>query len=52
VEGLLDEPRRGQRRKYNMETEPVILRKIDDRPPKGYTQWNGRLLAEYTGTPD
>jgi transposase len=52
LEGLLDEPRSGQPRKYTAETERVILRKIDDPPPKGYAQWNGRLLAENTGIPD
>lgn len=52
LEGLLDEPRSGQPRKYSMETEGVILRKIDDPPPKGYAQWNGRLLAEHTDIPD
>ena len=52
LEGLLDEPRSGQPRKYTSETERVILRKIDDPPPKGYAQWNGRLLAENTGIPD
>jgi transposase len=52
LEGLFDEPRSGQPRKYTPETERVILRKIDDPPPKGYTQWNGRLLGESTGIPD
>jgi len=52
LEALLDEPRSGQPRKYTAETERVILRKIDNPPPKGYAQWNGRLLAEHTGIPD
>jgi len=52
LEGLLDEPRSGQPRKYSMETERVILHKLDDPPPKGYAQWNGRLLAEKTSIPD
>ena len=52
MEGLLDEPRSGQPRKYTSETERMILGKIDDPPPKGYAQWNGRLLAENTGIPD
>lgn len=52
LEGLLDEPRSGQPRKYTSETERMILGKIDDPPPKGYAQWNGRLLAENTGIPD
>jgi len=52
LEGLLDEPRTGQPRKYTAETERTILSKIDEPPPKGYAQWNGRLLGERTGIPD
>jgi transposase len=52
LEGLVDEPRPGQPRKYSAETERTILGKLDEPPPKGYAQWNGRLLAERTGIPD
>src|SRR4030042_1775036 len=52
LEGLLDEPRSGQPAKYTAETERTILRKIDEPPPRGYAQWNGRLLGERTGIPD
>jgi transposase len=52
LEGLHDEPRSGQPLKYTAETERTILRKIDEPPPKGYAQWNGRLLGEKTGIPD
>ena len=52
LQGLLDEPRTGQPRKYTAETERTILRKLDEPPPKGYAQWNGRLLGERTCTPD
>ena len=34
LEGLLDEPRTGQPRKYTAETERTILSKIDEPPPK------------------
>src|SRR5512136_2500328 len=44
LEGLLDEPRSGQPRKYTPEIERAILQKLDEPPPKGYAQWNGRLL--------
>ena len=36
LQGLLDEPRSGQPRKYTAETERAILRKLDEPPPKGY----------------
>jgi len=52
LEGLLDQPRSGQPRKYSTETERIILRKLDDPVPKGYAQWNGTLLSEQTGIPD
>src|SRR5512136_2503240 len=51
VEGLADEPRTGQPRKYTSETEQTILRTLDEPPPKGYTQWNGKLLGQRTGIP-
>jgi transposase len=52
LEGLFDEPRSGQPRKYTAETERAILCKINEPPPKGYAQWNGRLLGERTGILD
>ena len=52
LEGLGDEARTGQPRKYTAQTERRILRMIDEPPPKGYAQWNGSLLAERTGIPD
>src|SRR3974390_1092160 len=35
LEGLVDEPRSGQPRKYTAETEQTVLRKLDEPPPKG-----------------
>jgi transposase len=52
LEGLLDKPRSGKPAKYTAETERAILRKIDEPPPKGYAQWNGRLLGKRMGIPD
>ncbi len=52
LEGLLDQSRSGQPRKYSAETERTILRKLDDPVPKGYVQWNGTLLSKETGIPD
>jgi len=51
LQGLLDQPRSGQPRKYTDETERLVLRKLDDPPPTGYAQWNGSLLAESLGIP-
>ena len=51
LQGLLDQPRSGQPRKYTDETKRLVLRKLDDPPPTGYAQWNGSLLAESLGIP-
>lgn len=53
VEGRLsalgDAPRPGKPRTYSEETERSVLRLLDQPPPEGYGQWNGRLLAEALG---
>lgn len=49
VAGLTDAPRPGARRKYTPETERRILAQLDEPPPSGYAQWNGRLVAEALG---
>ena len=46
LEGLQEVPRSGAPPKYGPETEQQILAKLDEQPPKGYSSWNGRLLAE------
>ncbi len=46
VDGLRDAPRPGQRRRYLPEDGKRVLRMLDQSPPSGYAQWNGRLLAE------
>lgn len=49
IEGLHDEPRTGPRRKYSSDTERRVLDLLDEPPPKGYAQWNGRLVASALG---
>lgn len=44
--GLGDAPRSGKPAKYDGDTEKQVLALLDQAPPKGYSQWNGRLLAE------
>lgn len=44
--GLGDSRRPGKPDKYGEETEKRVLGLLDQKPPKGYSQWNGRLLAE------
>ena len=47
--GLLDAPRPGKKPVYTEDTERRILAKLDEAPPKGYSLWNGRLIAEALG---
>jgi transposase len=44
--GLGDAERSGKPAKYDQNTEKRVLKLLDEPPPKGYAQWNGRLLAE------
>lgn len=49
---LEDQPRSGRPRQYDAEAEQRTLAKLDEPPPEGYSQWNGRLLAgELTDIP-
>lgn len=47
--GLQDQPRSGRPRQYEEQDERRILQLLDQDPPDGYAQWNGRLLAEALG---
>ena len=51
IAGLYDAPRPGQPGKYTQETEQRVLQALDEPPPKGYAEWNGRLIAEYLQLP-
>lgn len=49
IDGLCDAPRSGKPTAYNKETERRILAVLDEPPPRGYSMWNGRLIAERLG---
>jgi transposase len=51
LDGLKDAPRPGKRRRYLPADERRILRMLDQPPPSGYAQWNGRLLAKALALP-
>lgn len=51
IDGLRDSRRSGQPRKYTEETEAMVRNALKKPPPKGYSQWNGRLLAKHLGLP-
>jgi transposase len=47
--GLQDQPRSGRPRQYEEQAERRVLQLLDQDPPDGYAEWNGRLLAEALG---
>lgn len=47
--GLSDRSRPGRMPKYDATTERRILAKLDSAPPKGRSNWTGRLVAEALG---
>ena len=47
--GLSDAPRSGKPNKYTEATEKRVLKMLDETPPKGFSQWNGKLLAQALG---
>lgn len=49
LDGLQDAPRSGKPKTYDENTEKRMLALLDHKPPDGYSQWNGRLLAEELG---
>lgn len=49
LNGLRDAPRSGKPRTYDDTSEKRMLALLDRNPPDGYSQWNGRLLAEALG---
>jgi transposase len=46
LNALSDAARPGKPRTYTGETERRVLQLLDQPPPEGYAQWNGRLLAQ------
>ena len=46
---MQDAARSGKPAKYDQSSEKRVLKLLDEAPPKGYSQWNGRLLAERLG---
>ncbi len=49
LNGLSDAARTGKPRQYDRETDRRVLALLDQDPPRGYAQWNCRLLAEPLG---
>ena len=49
IRALQDEPRSGRPAQRSKQDELRVLQKLDEAPPEGYDQWNGRLVAEALG---
>ncbi len=50
LSGLEDRERTGKPKAYNATVEKKILRLLDEKPPDGYSSWNGNLIAEHIKT--
>jgi transposase len=48
--GLEDLERAGKPKNYDDDMEKKILHLLDEKPPEGYSTWNGTLIAEHLGT--
>lgn len=48
--GLEDMERTGKPKEYKADIEKIILRLLDEKPPEGFSTWNGSLIAEHLGT--
>ena len=49
LSGLDDLERTGKPKEYSAAIEKNILQLLDTKPPKGYSSWNGNLIAEHLG---
>jgi transposase len=49
IAALQDQPRSGRPAQRSKQDELRILKQLDEDPPPGYAQWNGRLVAEALG---
>ncbi len=49
LEGLTDCARSGRPPKYAQDFKTAIFAKLEEKPPTGYAQWDGPLLAAETG---
>jgi transposase len=49
IAGLKDAPRSGKPPRYDEDTERRILAVLDEPPPKGFSTWNGGLIAQHLG---
>src|SRR5665213_2264608 len=49
IAGLTDAARPGKPAHYDEATEKRVLSLLDEKPPKGYSQWNGNRIAEVLG---
>ena len=49
LQALSDAGRSGKPRTYTEDTEKRVLKLLDEKPPEGYAQWNGRMLSKALG---
>jgi transposase len=49
IEGLADSVRSGRPASHGQQFKEIVLAKLEEAPPKGFSQWDGSLLAAETG---
>jgi len=47
VKAIYDKPRSGRPVKYGEEFRAKVLKTLEEKPPEGYSQWDGPLLARH-----
>lgn len=52
LDGLVDKPRSGKPKKYNLSMRNKILRTLESSPPAGQSSWDGKSLASVVGASD
>jgi transposase len=51
LSGLVDKPREGRPKKY-VDLRKQVLKKLKERPPKGYSRWDATLLSKELSASD
>lgn len=51
LRGIEDRPRSGRPTLIDVEFKKAVLQKLEQDPPEGFGQWDGRLLSQELGLP-
>lgn len=51
LRGIEDQPRSGRPTHIDLEFKKAVIQKLEQDPPEGFGQWDGRLLSQELGLP-